>query len=229
MRRPSSDCMENNFRPYTDLVNCHCHRDNRMIAESALIYHCSHCHWRIQLILGNPPEAWYQYEGNDENSSFPRCLDCSVPMIMAGAVHLPEDGRYFKVIVFSCGPNGRHEERLLNAYPVEITESEYGDFGPSREDLISGIEEDILLHPSLEDNGMTLLKRSNDLQSPEVDLSKLSTIEQQWLLRLIRLYATRGLLHDVQIAETSVAVTVDKDLRAAFAYAKSVAKTSKLQ
>lgn len=220
---------ENTLRPYTDLVNCHCQRDNEMVDEGNSIYRCSHCGWRIQIILNTPPGAWYQYEENDENLTFPRCLDCCVPMFMSGAVHLPEQGRYFKVIVFACGPNGRHEERLLNAYPVEITCGEYEEFGPTREELISAFKEEMLLGASVEDNSPNVLKRSNDRQTAEIDLSRLSTIERQWLLRMIRLYASRGLFHDVEIRDTSVAVRIDEDLRTAFAWTKSVPKTLRLQ
>lgn len=150
-------------------------------------------------------------------------------MIMAGAVHLPERGRYFKVIVFACGPNGRHEERLLNAYPVEITCCEYEEFGPTREELIAAFKEEMLLGASIEDNSLNVLKRSRDRQTAEIDISRLPTDERHWLLRMIRLYASRGLLHDVEIRDTSVAVRIDEALRTAFACTKSVTKTLQIQ
>jgi DNA-directed RNA polymerase subunit RPC12/RpoP len=210
--------MNSNLRPYQDLVNCHCHPDNQMIPDGDRTYRCSHCGWRIEVILRTPPAEWYQYEGNNDSSLFPRCVDCGAQTRMEAAMELPEGDRFFKVIVFACGPNECHLERLLNAYPVEVTREEYEVFGPSREESLSSFLEDVLLNDSgSEENLLAILHRLADRQWGEIDLSRFTAGDRKTLAHALGTFQTRGLLHQVEFKDDSVSFLIDDDVRRAYA------------
>jgi hypothetical protein len=190
-----------------------------MISAGNKTYVCSHCGWRIELVLDSPHTEWYHCEGND-SSMFPHCIDCGIQTRMEGAVHLPESNRFFKVIVFTCGPNSVHSQRLLNAYPVEITRNEYEALKPSRTEILTQLIDDLIITDSTsEANPFNLLLLAADMQSAEIDLSDLRDDARQAVIHMIEVFISRGLLHQVQFDKDKVSFAVDDDVREAYAKA----------
>lgn len=147
------------------------------------------------------------------------------PLYEIKAGTMPDTGRYFKSVFFRCPPGHVHEdEKVLTAYTLLVTKEEWLNYGPSKQELIDDLVEQLLQEPELPFPERPAVV-TVDGDSRQVDVSSINETKRELLLLVCEFYERRGLLNNLHMDEKRLSFDVAPDVRQAAIAARAMKKS----